>query len=130
MNSGVSIDPRSTAVHGFTTVAVARSAASATTRRGARCAHRADAVLVCHTGSDIRVLRCELERLDEAKAAGDTGVTVGSGSCRAASSTQPCRAAAAAGVGQRGVVSLASLCQLVGVSNTQAHHAGPTPSDC
>lgn len=127
MNPGVPIDPRSTAVHGFTTEAVARK------RRFDHYAPAVlkalavpDAVLVCHTGSDIRVLRRELERLDEAKAAGDSTVTVGLEQLPELpiidTSTLP-RLLRLPGVGQRGVVSLATLSQLVGVTNDEAHHA-------
>ncbi|MGZ4609959.1 MAG: 3'-5' exonuclease, partial [Actinomycetes bacterium] len=127
MNPGVAIDPRSTAVHGFTDADVAR-------KRGFR--HQApavlaaldvpDAVLVCHTGSDIRVLRRELERLDEAKNAGATSVTVGLADLPLLpiidTSTLP-RLLRYPGLGNRNVVSLATLCQLVHATNTDAHHA-------
>jgi DNA polymerase III epsilon subunit-like protein len=127
MNPGVPIDPRSTAVHGFTTEAVARK------RRFGHYAPAVlaalavpDAVLVCHTGSDIRVLRRELERLDEATTAGDTTGDVGLADLPELpiidTATLP-RLLRLPGVGQRGVVSLATLCQLVGVTNTNVHHA-------
>ena len=127
MNPGVAIDPRSTAVHGFTTEAVARKRRFGFYAPAVLAALNVpDAVLVCHTGSDVRVLRRELERLDEAKAAGDTSVAVGLGDLPLLpivdTSTLP-RLLQLPGLGNRGVISLATLCQLAGVTNTGAHHA-------
>jgi DNA polymerase III epsilon subunit-like protein len=128
MNPGVPIDPRSTAVHGFTTEAVARKR---------RFNHHApaimaalnvpDAVLVCHTGSDIRVLRRELERLDEADTAdAHPSPAVGLADLPELpiidTSTLP-RLLRYPELGNRNVVSLTTLCQLVGVRNAAAHHA-------
>lgn len=127
MNPGVPIDPKTTRIHGFTDAALADKKPF---RDHARAILNAlsvpDAVLVEHTGSDIRVLRRELERLDDARAAGDTTVPVGLADLPdlpiVDTSTLP-RLLRLPGVGARGIVSLATLCQLTGVTNTKSHDA-------
>jgi DNA polymerase III epsilon subunit-like protein len=127
MNPGVPIDPATTLIHGFTDAAVARK------RRFAHYAERIlaalaqpNAVLVAHTGADLRVLRRELERLDETHAAGDPSPAPGLADLPTLplldTSTLP-RMLRYPGVGNRGVISLATLCQLTGVRNASAHHA-------
>ncbi|PWW22588.1 DNA polymerase III epsilon subunit-like protein [Geodermatophilus normandii] len=127
MNPGVPVSAASTRVHGFTTEAVAGKRPFRHHAPAILDALRVPgAVLVQHTGSDLRVLRRELERLDEARAAGDTRVTVGLADLPdlpvVDTSTLP-RLLRVPGIGNRGVVSLATLCQLLGVTNGAAHHA-------
>lgn len=127
MNPGVPIDAATRAVHGFTDADVARK------RRFAFHASkvlaglaRPDAILVAHTGADVRVLRRELERLDEAAHA--TGQLAPTGLADLPdlpiidTSTLP-RLLRYPGIGNRNVISLADLCRLTGVRNPQAHHA-------
>ena len=126
MNPGVPIDAATSAVHGFTDAAVARNRSFA---------HHAPtllnaleipgAILVTHTGADIHVLRRELERLDETAHARGHLAPVGLSDLPELlldTSTLP-RMLRYPGVGNRGIVSLETLCQLTGVSNAGAHHA-------
>jgi DNA polymerase III epsilon subunit-like protein len=127
MSPGVPIDARSTAVHGFTDPDVAGKRRFGYYAPAILAALAVpDAVLVCHTGSDVRVLRRELERLDEAHSTADNRVTVGLGDLPDLpiidTSTLP-RLLRLPGIGNRGVVSLTTLCRLVGVTNAGAHHA-------
>lgn len=119
MNPGVPISPDSTAVHGFTDAEVARK------RRFAYYAPAIlqaldvpSAVLVQHTGSDLRVLREELSR----QAADAPGLGALPDLPVIDTSTLP-RQLRMPGTSGRGVVSLATLCELTGVTNTGAHHA-------
>lgn len=128
MNPGVPIDAETQIIHGFSDADVARK------RRFSHYApaviaalSEQDAVLVCHTGADIRVLRRELERLDEAAAAqglrrAPTGLADLPELQIVDTSTLP-RLLGHPGTGNRTVVSLETLCSAVGVTNPSAHHA-------
>lgn len=127
MNPGVPIDAGSAAVHGFTDDSVRRKRPFAAHAADILAALRVDgAVLVQHTGSDIRVLRSELERLDAARAAGTTPATVGLGDLPELpiidTSTLP-RLLNLPGIKSRGLVSLETLCGLTSVVNTRPHDA-------
>jgi hypothetical protein len=107
MNPGVPIDPETPAV----LAALAEP----------------DAVLICHTGADVRVLRRELERLDEAAVEqGLPSAPVGLADLPdlpiVDTSTLP-RLLRLPATGNRNVVSLETLCAAVGVANPSAHHA-------
>lgn len=128
MNPGVPIDSETEAVHGFSDADVARK------RRFGHYApaviaalSEEGAVLVCHTGADVRVLRRELERLDEAAATqglrpAPTGLADLPELQILDTSTLP-RLLRHPGTGNRTVVSLETLCAAVGVTNPSAHHA-------
>ncbi|EWT04567.1 hypothetical protein N864_11320 [Intrasporangium chromatireducens Q5-1] len=127
MNPGVPIDAATRAVHGFTDADVARKRRFAFhVGKVLAALARPDAILVAHTGADVRVLRRELERLDEAAQA--TGRLAPTGLADLPdlpiidTSTLP-RLLRYPGIGNRSVISLADLCRLTGVRNPQAHHA-------
>lgn len=117
MNPGVPITEATTAIHGFTDRDV--------TRRRPFGFHAAalldalalpDAILVTHTGNDVRILRAELNRTVGRSAADlplmpllDTSVLA--------------RALRYPGGQSRGTLGLAALCALTGVTNAAPHHA-------
>jgi len=127
MNPRTAISAESTRIHGFTDKSVARKREFAF--------HAADilsalgdteAVLVSHTNVDVHVLRGELLRLDDRRSQGDAVATKGLDDLPELSlldtSTLP-RRLKLPGIGNSGVVSLAKLCELTGISNTKAHNA-------
>lgn len=128
MNPGVPIDPDTQAVHGFSNADVVRKRKFGHYAPAIVAAlAEPGAVLVCHTGADVRVLRRELERLDDAAAEqGLPTAPVGVADLPELpivdTSTLP-RLLRHPGTGNRAVVSLATLCAATGVRNTQAHHA-------
>lgn len=127
MNPGVPIDPETQAIHGFSDADVARKRRFGHYSPAVIAAlAEPDAVLVCHTGADIRVLRRELERLDEAAAEQGATAPVGLADLPdlpiVDTSTLP-RLLHHPGIGKHNVVSLETLCAAVGVKNSSAHHA-------
>jgi DNA polymerase III epsilon subunit-like protein len=127
MNPGVPIDPRATAKNRFTDATVAgkrkfRSYAEQIIKALAD----PDAVFVAHTNCDILVLRAELTRLDEAR----TPPEVRAWPALASLPELPiidtstlARLVAYEGVGHRGSMSLARLCELTSARNRKPHHA-------
>jgi hypothetical protein len=77
-------------------------------------------VFVAHTGADLRCLRGELTRLSDS--GGSLGVSDLPVLPIIDTSTPP-RLVTFPGVGQRGAVSMATLCTLTGAVNRSAHHA-------
>lgn len=127
MNPGVPVDPASSKIHGFTTADVARKRRFGYYAPAILAALNVDgAVLVQHTGSDLRVLRRELERLDEARTAGEKAPDVGLADLPELpvidTSTLP-RLLRLPDIRGRGFVSLETLCRLTGATNTAPHDA-------
>lgn len=128
MNPGVPIDAATSAVHGFTDTDVAgKRPFRHYAARVVKALQVPGAILVTHTGADIHVLRRELERLDQAAVAqGQVRAPVGLSELPDLplldTSTLP-RMLGYPGVGNRGIVSLGTLCQLTGVTNEGAHDA-------
>lgn len=77
-------------------------------------------MFVAHTGADLRCLRGELTRLSDS--GGSLGVSDLPVLPIIDTSTPP-RLVTFPGVGQRGAVSMATLCTLTGAVNRSAHHA-------
>lgn len=126
MNPGVPISAASTRVHGFTD-------ASVKGKRG--FAYYAPliiaalddpaAIFVTHTSADLHALRAELIRLDTRKANGET-IKVGLEDLPdlpVIDTSTLARTLHYPGIGQSGVIGLARLCELTGVTNQKAHDA-------
>ena len=127
MNPGVPIHPRATTKNGFTDTFVKRK------RRFGFYAKPIidalsdpDAVFVAHTNSDIKVLRDELTRLDQARTPEEVQAWPALASLPELpiidTSTLP-RLVALEGVGHRGSISLARLCELTAARNAKPHNA-------
>ena len=126
MNPGVPISEESSAKHGFIDEAVKRK------RRFDYCGPQIlkalsekNAVFVSHSNVDIHVLRAELTRLDARKTNGEA-VKIGLDDLPYLPIIDTSRFAQTIsypGIGSRGVIGLAALCKLTGISNEKPHNA-------
>ena len=128
MNPGVPISSASTRVHGFTDASVKGKRDFAFYAPQILAAlNDPQGVFVCHTTVDARVLLDGLARLDDRAAEGDTAATVGVADMPDLpildTSTLP-KLVKYPGIGHRGVVSLATLCELTSAEfKGKAHNA-------
>lgn len=127
MNPSVPITASSRAVHGFTDAKVAGKRPFAYYARAiVEALADPDAVFVSHTAVDIKLLRDELTRLDEARTEEQKAGWASLASLPELpvidTSSLP-RLVGLEGVGHRGSIGLADLCALTKVSNTKPHDA-------
>jgi len=127
MNPGVPIHPRATTKNGFTDTFVKRKRRFGFYAKPIIAAlGDPNAVFVAHTNSDIKVLRDELTRLDQARTPEEVQAWPAVASLPELpiidTSTLP-RLVALEGVGHRGSISLARLCELTAARNAKPHHA-------
>ena len=127
MNPGVPIDAATGAVHGFSDSDVARKPTfAARAPRILAALNDPTGVFVCHTGVDIHLLRAELTRLDERRAAGETTIAVGLADLPDLPIVDTSTLAGLTGIAELAggrPRSLTALCSHFGITNTSPHHA-------